>query len=296
MPKLFTIAQDGNRYLATVEGEPHFEVARRVTYAVPSGATLGLAGSRSATDRYDPDAFAEQLGIWAYFIAPTALCESNGVFATVNTYDAAYFTWSFLQFGAHVANGDFVHLFRKLLALPEASDYFPDLEVFNGRVCRVEPAGPDPLESDASTKPLMCYFNPTVQAVEDVEVVNVAKMVHWCAHSPAARLAQVTTGVDLFRANMKAYARRYGLDGVDDTVCLVVADIRHQGRGLSADILRALATNGNPKKAYANLIDIGSHLYQGRCDTLNAAVKALVTAGKLGTHKYSVAAGDFVPR
>ncbi len=294
MPKLVTIKNDGSRYLATVDGGAAFEVGRRVTYPGRDGQTVGLAGSRSATDKYNPDTYAAEHGVWAYFLAPTALCESNGVFATLNSYDRAFFTWGFLQFGAHVPDGDFVQFFRELLKDSEAADYFPDLDVENGRICRVEPSGTKPLESATSTRPLMLYLNPTVTAVEDVEVVNAAKLVHWCSHSESARHVQVSTGISLFRANMKAYARRYGLDGVPDYVCLGVADIRHQGRGSSEDILRALATGGDRQKAFANLVKVGSQLYAERCKTLDKAVKALMQTGKLGTHNYSVEKADFV--
>jgi hypothetical protein len=295
MPKLVTITQVGNKYLAVVDGGHSFEVGRRVTYAARGGQTIGLAGSLGATDKYNPDDFFAQFGVWAYFIAPTALCESNGHFATLNSYDIASFTWSFLQFGAHVPNGDFVIYFRKLLTDPGAVDYFPDLVLSGNRICRVEPSGSVPLETDLSTQALMNYLNPTIQAVEDVEVVNAAKLVDWTMNSPSARLLQVDAGVALFRANMKAYAQRYGLDGTADFVCLVVADIRHQGRGSSSDILQALATGGNQQKAYDNLIQIGNHLYAPRCKTLDTAVKAFIQAGKLGTSKYSVSKSDFVP-
>ena len=294
MPKLVTITQAGNRYLATVDGGPSFEVGRRVTYAARDGQTVGLSGCLGALDKYDPDDFAAQFGVWAYFIAPTAVCESNGHFATLNSYDIASFTWSFLQFGAHVPNGDFVIFFRKLLTDPGAVDYFPDLVVSGNRICRVEPSGSVPLESDTSTQPLMTYLNPTIQAVEDIEVVNAAKLAHWTINSPSVRLLQVDAGVALFRANMKAYAQRYGLDGTADFVCLVIADIRHQGRGSSADILQALATGGDQQKAYNNLIQIGNHLYANRCNTLDTAVKAFIQAGKLGTCKYNVGKADFI--
>jgi hypothetical protein len=294
MLKVFTITQNGNRYLATVDGEAPFEVGRRVTYAAPGGQTIGLSGSLGATAQYDPADFFAQFGMWAYFIAPTAICESNSHFATLNSYDIAFFTWSFLQFGAHVPNGDFVLFFRKLLNDPDAADYFPDLVISGNRICRVGPSGAVPLESDASTQLLMEYFNPSLQAVEDIEVINAAKLVHWTTNSPSARLLQVDAAVSLFRANMKAYAQRYSLDNVADFVCLVVADIRHQGRGTSADILQALNTGGDQQKAYDNLIQIGNHLYAGRCQTLDKAVKSLTQAGNLGTSKYSVAQSDFV--
>ena len=45
---------------------------------------------------------------------PTAIAE-GALFHTLNTYDRAQFTFSFLQFAAHVLDGDFVAHLRALL-------------------------------------------------------------------------------------------------------------------------------------------------------------------------------------
>jgi hypothetical protein len=93
---------------------------------------------------------------------------------------------------------------------------------------------------------------------------------------------------------MKGYAQRYSLDGRGDKVCLVIADIRHQGRGRSSQILQALNTNGDDEKAFKNLLEIGKEIYAGRIATLKSETSKLVAAGLLGRGKYSVLLGDFV--
>src|SRR2546425_705153 len=76
---------------------------------------------------YNPADYSEQSGFWAHFIYPTARAESKGSFFCLNTYDRAKFTFTFMQFAAHVPDGDFVKFFKKLLALPNGADYFPKL-------------------------------------------------------------------------------------------------------------------------------------------------------------------------
>jgi hypothetical protein len=104
---------------------------------------------------------------------PTAMAE-GGLYHTLNTYDRAHFTFSFLQYAAHVPNGDFVVYLRTLLKLPLASEYFPDLTLDAGRVCRITDSGVVALESDGSTTPLIDYLNPSLKEIEDTEVIQAA--------------------------------------------------------------------------------------------------------------------------
>jgi hypothetical protein len=71
--------------------------------------------------------------------------------AAHRTLGSRCFTFPFLQFAAHLPNGDFVRFLRGLLTLPLASEYFPDLRLSNGRVVRLTDAGPIALGSDDST-------------------------------------------------------------------------------------------------------------------------------------------------
>jgi len=83
---------------------------------------------------YNPADYVADFGFWAYFIHPTAQAESRGSYLCLNTYDRAKFTFSFMQYAAHVPNGDFVKFFRKLLALPSGIDYFPKVVLKDSRI------------------------------------------------------------------------------------------------------------------------------------------------------------------
>jgi peptidoglycan hydrolase-like protein with peptidoglycan-binding domain len=277
--------EPGNRYFASIDGSKFF-VGSRVSFGTNKGL-MNAAGTPA--QRYDRGEFRAQYGFWADFIHPTAMAE-GALFHTLNTYDIAHFTFSFLQYAAHVPNGDFVAYFRQLLNLPQAKDYFPDLRLDNGRITRVTAAGPAQLESDQSTAGLVDYLNPSAREVEDTEVIQAAKFVHWVQNDPEHRRVQVDVGVAHFKSKMVEYANRYGLDGTRDTTCLVVADIRHQGRARSADIVAALQS-GNPLES---LLKIGESKYAGRIGVLRREIQALTAEGTFGHRRYSLANRDFV--
>jgi hypothetical protein len=241
-------------------------------------------------EKYERAAYRAKHGFWADFIHPTATAESTRLFHALNTYDRAHFTFTFLQFAAHEPNEDFVRYFRALLTLPAAADYFPDLVLENNRVCRKTDHGAVPLETDASTQLLQDYLNPSSKEVEDTEVIQSAKFVHWVQNDPAHRDMQVEVGVTHFRNKMASYAKTYNLDNVGDTVCLLVADIRHQGRAKNPEIIAALRS-ASPVES---LLAIGEGPYTPRIQTLRAEIKKLTDEGTLGKHKYSSAARDFI--
>ena len=91
---------------------------------------------------------------------------------------------------------------------------------------------------------------------------------------------------------MTQYAKQYELDGVDDPVCLVVADIRHQGRAKSPAIMSVL----NSSKPLEALLNIGEPKYHERLVVLRREIKNLTSEGILGTHKYSTIKKDFVAK
>lgn len=291
MPNVYVeISQKDRDYFASVNSASKFFVGRRVTYL----GSCGLMNTRADGPQYDPGAYRGQYGFWADFITPTADCESKRSLICLNTYDRARFTFGFLQYAAHVPDGDFVKFLRCLLTLPQASSYFPELELVDGRIVKNSGGQATPLDTTDSTQALMDYLNPTGNNVDPAEVVQAAKFVHWCMNDPAARDAQVDCGVKHFRAAMCGYGRRYGLDGVPDQVCAVIADIRHQGRARSADILAALNCGGDYAKAETKLLELGADLYKDRVRTLRSSISALVTAGVFGSRKYDVQKGDFV--
>ena len=286
MAKDITWSQSKARYLGQVDGGPTFLIGVEVPYQ----DRRGLMNEELTTGQvYDPANYPQH-DFWAQFIAPTAVCESHGSFHCLNTYDSAAFTFGFLQYGAHVPNGDFVQWFRGLLELHDAADWFPDLVLSNGRVGKETAHGVLALEDDTSTQALMDFLNPTPNKVDVGEIVNAAKLIGWQSSSSQAVDSQVGSGVRLFQNNMKLYARKYSLDGRPDTQCVVVADIRHQGRASSAEIMTALRAS-DPLDA---LLAVGADQYASRCATLKQEIDKRVKSGMFGTRTYKVAAGTFV--
>lgn len=278
--------EQGNRYFGRIDEGARFFIGDRVTYEGRKGLQ-NLRGT--AAQKYDRAQFRGAHGFWADFIHPTAMAE-GALFHTLNTYDSARFTFTFMQYAAHVPNGDFVKYFRALLALPQAREYFPDLRLAGGRIVRLTDDGEVPLESNASTEPLMHYFNPTSLQIEDTEVIQSAKLVHWAQNDPLHRDLQVDLAVAHFRTVMHSYAQQYGLDGKPAPICLLVADIRHQGRAKSPVIAAALAS-ANPREA---LLNIGEPKYHTRLVTLRKEIKALEADSTFTSQRYSIAARDFV--
>ena len=277
--------EQGNKYFGEINGDRFF-IGKRVPYLGNKGL-MNITGTPE--QKYDRAEFRPAFGFWADFIHPTAMAE-GALYHTLNTYDRAHFTFSFLQFAAHVPNGDFVRYFRALLNLQNATEYFPDLTLHKNRISRVTDTGPVILESDTSTTDLMEYLNPSVKSIEDTEVIQAARFIHWVQNDPEHRQTQIEIGITIFKEKMVEYARRYRLDGVDDTLCLVIADIRHQGRATSAEILTALRGS----KPLKSLLEIGEPEFTNRLTVLRREIKNLTADGTLGKRKYNTAKNDFV--
>jgi hypothetical protein len=295
--RLVSTTQKDSKFFATVDGGPSFFVGLRVVYKDKKSGMegWGLLNLSTTGDSYDPLDHTPTHGFWADFIHPICLCESQGSFQCLNTYDRAAFTFGFLQYAAHVPNGDFVKFFRTLLASPLGPDYFPDLMLEDDRIVRLTDGGAMPLESDDTTEPLMDYLNPSLSAVEEIEVINAAKFVHWSLTDESHRAMQVQMGIEHIKSAMTKYAAKYALDQVIDKVCLVVTDIRHQGRAKSFQIIEALDTDGDQDEAFTNLLQLGLPWYESRIKTLKKAIAKMVSQQKLGIMKYNLSAADFVP-
>lgn len=255
----------------------------------------GLYNSAQKTDlRYKGADYEAQFGFWAMFIEPTALAESGASFICLNTYDRAYFTFGFMQFAAHVPNGDFVIFLRSLLALANAADYFPRLKLIDGRIFYLADNGAKTqLESDTSTQPLMKYLNPGLSEVEQQELICSARMIHWATNDSAHRKIQVEESIGLYKSNMVKYHKRLGLDGYPAKVCFMVCDILHQGRARYDRIASALDTKGNYEKAYLNLCSIGEVNYADRIATLKKSIKNLEGNGVF-KKTYHAATNSFI--
>jgi len=271
--------------------EPKFTIGNRTKY----GNFCGLINTQAVPGLiYDPAHYATEFGFWAYFLYPTAIAESKGSYLCLNSYDKAKFTFSFMQYAAHVANGDFVKFLRKLLALPNAPEYFPKLLLKDGRICYKNPDGTlKQLETNLSTQALMDYFNPSLDDVETQELICSARMIHWASNDAAHRRIQVETAIEHYRNKMAEYSKLFHLDGVPAKVCLMVSDIRHQGRGMNPQIAQALNTAGNYELAFTNLCSIGAEKYLTRINTVKATIEKLLAAGTYHK-KYDAASATFV--
>lgn len=285
-PASVALRIEGQDYFATVNEGAEFYVGTDVAYL----GRRGLMNTRQAPYVYSPSDWRAAYGFWADVILPTAMCESRGSFNCLNTYDRAAFTFDFYQHAAHTPNANFVLELRRFLALSEAPFYFPDLAVIGGRVNRQTPSGWQALESTQSTQALMDYLNPDPDAVGTEEATVAAKFVHWAQNSAAMRETQVAFTIEQQRQNYAAYAQRYALDGADDRICIVVADIRHQGRAGSDTIIAALKAS-DPLQA---LLGIGAADYAQRIAELRGQIDRMTAAGILGRHSYSLANKDFV--
>jgi hypothetical protein len=290
----FTFSQSGTSRFAQVIGsnKPKFLVGKETVYQQTKHGLYNLSTSDELS--YNPADYVNKYGFWAYFIAPTAKAESNNSFVCLNTYDRARFTFSFMQYAAHVPNGDFVKFFKELLALPNAKEYFPKLEVKNNRIFYLESTGAlTQLENDQSTEGLMNYLNPSLNQIENQELICAARMVHWASNNNEHRRIQVKIAIEHFKENMKRYAQSYNLDGYPDKICQMICDIRHQGRATSQQIINALNTNGNFELAYNKLSQLGQPLYASRINTVRTVIKNLLNTGIFGK-TYRKSTNDFV--
>lgn len=284
MKNVVTILQNGN-YFAEIDGGPKFFVGKRVQFQGNKGL-MNIVGKES--DRYD-NTKNNNVGqdVWADIIYPTAVSEGC-YFHTLNTYDRARFTFGFLQYAAHVPNGDFVNFFRALLSMTAAKEYFPDLTVVGGRITKISDTGNVQMENDRSTEALMKYLNPTSDNIEDTEVIQSAKFVDW-ASTAEHRSLQINSGKELFKNAMTSYDHSYGLDGRHADVCIVVADIRHHGRGSGSDIRFALSS-GNP---YEALLAVGENKYPERVRTLRREIDKLMENPTFANRTYRRQSRDF---
>lgn len=140
----------------------------------------------------------------------------------------------------------------------------------------------------------MVYLNPTLASIEEQEVIQAAKFIHWAIHSQQHRDIQVQYGIEHFKQSVQQHARWYPLDGFPDKLCVVIEDIHHQGRAKKNVVYEALDTNGDYDKAFNNLLSIGEQNYSVRIKTLTKEIQQLVKSGILGKRVYDTNIKDFV--
>jgi hypothetical protein len=281
----FEIMRAGSNYSCRADGGEPFFVGRRTQYKGRVGLFNVFRGSPLKQLPYRASEFRPAFDFWATFIEPTAAAEGLN-FLTLNTYDRAAFTFGFAQFAAHVAEGDFVLYLRRLLARPEAADYFPGLALINGHIHQLDDrGGARRLEDPSSSEPLKKYLNPTRQEVEDAEIVAAARLIHWTTNDPEARKMQVEEMVAITKRRMREAERRKLADGRAASHCCVMIDILHNGRGTWAEIRDALES-ADP---LASLLEVGNH--ERRAKVLRDAIDREPEFASL---HWSSAAGNFV--
>lgn len=289
MSILFEIQRTGNNFFATADGGSRFFVGKRVPYKGNIGLYNIFEDTPLQKLNYAAKDFTATLGFWANFIEPTAKCEGRN-FLTLNTYDRAVFTFGFGQFAAHVPNGDFVRFFRALLATPKARDYFPHLVIKNGHIHSTGNSGKTtPLEDDDSTDGLKRYLNPSLDEVEDSEVIAAAKFIHWTANDEAARQLQVDQMVATFRGFMRRAEGRVAMDNRPAPECCIIADILHHGRGgkMTWPLIDEALKSSTP---FDSLLAIGSPEWDERRKTLR---KAIAADSAFATQRWDTTAHDF---
>ncbi|RVK27633.1 hypothetical protein [Sinorhizobium meliloti] len=292
----FDVVRDGRHFSARPDNGRTFPIAARVRFLNRRTGVerfglsndSGFFGSPEAgKQRFVGKDYEDVHGFWSAFIEPTAICEGQS-FISLNTYDRARFTFGFGQFAAHVPDGDFIVWFRDMLQRPEVLDYFPNLEVRGGRIVKIEADRVVAMEDANSAEKLQLYLNPTLDDVEDAEVIAAAKLIHWTTNHSDARLLQVQHMINTARRLVKEADRRLGLDGKTADLCCIVMDVRHHGRAGFDELQRALLA-GNPFDA---LLKVGAESEPERCKNLKTALKT--RGAGLSQKTWSRANGDFI--
>lgn len=244
--------------------------------------------------------FTEAFDHWACLLEVTGFCESKNRLLLVNTYDRAKFTFGFYQLAAHTPRDNLILLFRELAKLPAFKSYFPELKMIDGRLCRVDkdggvtdletemPTGPD---GESNLQLFMNYLNPNRKLIDEQEVLQAARLIHWTLNDPKARAAQVRVSADILQSKMaRRHHPKLGLDGRSDVICAILCDMLHQGRVTYAE-LRTMLLAANPKEA---LLTFRDSEFRNRNRSLRTAIDRSIAQGKLGTRRYSAAANEFV--
>ncbi|QND24528.1 hypothetical protein HB774_34640 (plasmid) [Rhizobium leguminosarum bv. viciae] len=187
------------------------------------GITQTMAIDKIPTLYYDSEQQQISVADLANFIWTTVVAQSAGSHGhLVNTYDITRFTFRYYQLAVHMPNDNLIFLIRKLLALPNASNYFPYLALKSGRVHLVGPGGKQvSLETVTTvTRPngkvedqivgFMSYLNPDTHNVGEIEVLNTARLMHWLLSDAEAVKASVATALEIMKRKLKRAAKTYG--------------------------------------------------------------------------------------
>lgn len=273
----------GTRYSVVDEDSGETFFAGKV---LKFGSRRGLSRSSTLLEYKRHDSEAE-MGLWAHFIWPTVMAESNGRYISINAWDRAHFTWGFYQLAAHTARDNLILLMRELVQLPSVGRYFPDLTFVDGKVARKTSSGTVSLEREESVQlssggtelqlpDFMAYLNPTSVKVEEQEVLTAAKFAAWALEDEAMRDATVRVSVSIMKRKIKARAQTFGLISKRPELAIWISDIFHQGRGNAGLVQAALAkpTFTQQLDALSRIDTTGQH--SARLDSVRSSVKILM--------------------
>lgn len=294
-----SVTPKGGAFEARTASGVTFIVGRATTYTDDMRRTGLYQGGAEIADSlrfgvFSAADFQSEFGPWAWLISPTLQAEGDARFATLNSYDRAAFTFGAPQFAAHTPRDNFVSYFRKLLALPEAKQHFPDLALkANGAgrttIHLISGASAKDLEEEVLvTRPngktetqilhLMRYLNPSPTAVDKAELLAAARLMNWLRVDPRARALQIELFVEQSKARLaRAKTKLPRFTGKDWRAALWINDILHQGRGTFAQMDAALSS-ADP---VGGLAKIGKANYAGRVRTVEAGIAKLQAEGRL---------------
>ncbi|MFA0813029.1 hypothetical protein [Microbulbifer epialgicus] len=294
----FNLEKNGRKWLASEKNDSGNKFY--IGHETSKGNYIGLF---SKTDEYyGPKYCAKdyygQYDHWSQIMELIGYCESKNYFNIINTYDSAKFTFGFFQFAAHTPNDNLILLIKSLYDLPKFNDYFPELEMHDGKLYRTKSdGGRTNLEIEMESGPrnrrqlqyFMNYLNAKLRDHDTQEVLQSARLIHWSNNDIEARNLQVDTANNILQKKMQSrYSRWYNLDGEKDVICALVADIHHQGRASKAKVKLALKS----KNKIDRLININQN-YQGRISDLKNILGRMVDNGQLGKKVYDAGLNEF---
>lgn len=287
------------RWHARLIGEPEFLVGKEVRQQAKKFFGIFTPVAEYWGPQYKATDYRDELDHWALLLELTGACESENRFNLVNTYDRAKFTFGFYQLAAHTPRDNLILLFRRLAELPAFREYFPELDLRNGHLVRVDSNGSatdleqefQAANGEMQIMLFMNYLNPVRADIDIQEVLQAARLIHWTMTDPEARRAQVHVCAEILQNKfMRRYAPKLGLDGRSDTVCAIVADIFHQGRSDFATV-RAILSSSSPEEA---LLTINDAKFASRNKRLRRAVRQAQADGLLGSKRYAAASNEFL--
>jgi hypothetical protein len=312
-PLSYDVRLTANGYEASPsDGRPAFFVGRATVYQPSPSARRrrGLFQSGNDLPRlrqfglYDRNVEAARHPKWAFALWPTVIAESAGYYGRINSYDRAAYTYGFYQLAAHTPDDNLILLFRRLLQLPSASRFFPDLLLKTvGGKPRVHVQRGDEvvnLETKNDNDELgrfMAYLNSDDQEVDDAELRASARLLDWTQLEEAARQAQVDIGIEIATKKLKATIQRVWNPATPlaPRLAIWISDIRHQGRGQTRtkrvfDFLREALQSAQPETELKR----APGTTRARVSAVERGLADLADDGFLDNHVYLD--GDFVHR